>query len=73
MVKLLFKLGVFYCTCGYRARTIGLTLELGPTRATGSTWSLVGGVGEPGWAKSPVGCVWAGLRLELCRAAIKIN
>ena len=41
----------------------GLGLELGPTslRVTGSTWSLVGGVGEPGWAKSPVGDVWAGL------------
>ena len=45
----------------------GLGLELGPTRATGSNWSLVGGVREPGWAKSPVGdvCTWAGLRIEL--------
>ena len=50
---------VSYCVC--RARTI----KLGPTRATGSTRSLVADVGEPGWAKSPVGDVWAGLRLEL--------
>ena len=46
----------------------GLGLELGPTRATGSTQSLVRGVGEPGWAKSPDDDLWAGLRLEPTRA-----
>ena len=43
----------------------GLRLELGPTRATGSTWSPLGGVREPGRAKSPAGDVWAWLRLEI--------
>ena len=43
----------------------GLGLELCPARATESTWSPVGGVRTPGWAKSPAGDVWVWLRLEL--------
>ena len=51
-----FKLGVSYCVCRIRVRA----------RTNQSNRSLVGGVGEPEWAKSPVGdvCTWAGLRLE---------
>ena len=49
-------LGVSYCACRIRVRAIV------PARATGSTWSLVGGVRAPGWAKSPAEDVWAEAR-----------
>ena len=46
---------------------VWLRLELGLTEATGSIWSLVGGIREPGWAKSPVPDV--GGELGLTRTA----
>ena len=39
--------------------------SVGLARATWLIWSLIGGIREPGWAKSPPGDVWVWLRLEL--------